>query len=46
VNGEERTLERVQELIAALEGLDPAVAAPARELVQLVLELHGQGLNS
>jgi hypothetical protein len=45
VSDEERTLERVQELIAALEGLaDPAVAAPARELLQLVLELHGQGL--
>lgn len=37
--------ERVQELIAALEGLpDPAAAAPARELVQLVLDLHGGGL--
>ncbi len=42
---ERQELERVQELIAALDGLsDPALAAPARELVQLVLDLHGGGL--
>jgi hypothetical protein len=42
---EQQALERVQELIAALEALpDPATAAPARELVQLVLDLHGSGL--
>ena len=42
---ERQALERVQELIGALESLpDPAAAAPARELVQLVLELHGRGL--
>ena len=45
MRGEERALERVQELIAALDALpDPAASAPARELVQLVLELHGGGL--
>lgn len=38
-------LERVQELIQALDALpDPAASTPARELVQLVLELHGGGL--
>ena len=43
--GEQQALERVQELIAALEGPpEPAAAAPARELVQLVLDLHAGGL--
>ncbi len=42
---EQQALGRVQELIAALEGSpEPAAAAPARELVQLVLDLHGNGL--
>ena len=42
---EQEALARVQELIAALEGPpEPAAAAPARELVQLVLDLHANGL--
>lgn len=41
----ERILRRVEELIAALEGLpDPAARAPARELVEVVLELHASAL--
>lgn len=36
---------RIEELIQALEELaDPAARAPAQELLQLVLELHGAGL--
>ena len=42
---EQEALARVQELIAALEGPpEPAAAGPARELVQLVLDLHAGGL--
>jgi hypothetical protein len=42
---EQEALARVQELIAALEGPpEPAAAGPARELVQLVLDLHANGL--
>lgn len=36
---------RIEELIQALEEVaDPAARAPAQELLQLVLELHGAGL--
>jgi hypothetical protein len=41
---EQQAVERVQELIAALEDLPEPAAAPARELVQVVLGLHGRGL--
>jgi hypothetical protein len=41
----DRSTRRVEELVFALEALpDPAAAASARELVQLVLELHGTAL--
>lgn len=41
----DRGVARIEELIQALEGLaDPAARAPAQELMQLVLELHGAGL--
>lgn len=40
------TTRRVEELVFALDALpDPAAATAARELVQLVLELHGSALN-
>lgn len=41
----DRSVRRLEELIGALDAHpDPAVVAPARELVALVLELHGIGL--
>jgi hypothetical protein len=50
VNGEEKrepevALRRLEELIAALDQHpDPAAREPARELVELVLDLHGLAL--
>jgi hypothetical protein len=42
----DRSTRRVEELVFALDGLaDPAAASSARELVQLVLELHGTALG-
>lgn len=42
-----QALRRLQELILALDAYpDPAASAPARELVSLVLDLHGVGLAS
>jgi hypothetical protein len=41
----EATLRRLEQLIAALDQHpDPAARNPARELVELVLDLHGAGL--
>ena len=37
---------RIDELIAALEPLDDPRLAPAKELVQVVLELHTRGLSA
>jgi Fe-S cluster biogenesis protein NfuA len=40
-----QSLRRLEELIGALDGHpDPAAGEPARELVSLVLDLHGIGL--
>jgi Fe-S cluster biogenesis protein NfuA len=42
-----QALRRLEELIGALDAYpDPAASAPARELVSLVLDLHGIGLAS
>lgn len=44
--GFKQSVRRVEALIAALEDLpDPAARAPARELVELVLDLHARGLE-
>lgn len=44
--GFQQEVGRVEDLIAALDGLrDSAAREPARELVQVVLELHGGGLG-
>jgi hypothetical protein len=43
---QDHSTRRIEELVFALEALpDPAAAASARELVQLVLELHGTALS-
>jgi hypothetical protein len=40
------SLRRLEELIAALDGLsDPAAREPAREVLQLMLDLHGLALT-